>query len=346
MTQNPPLVSAIVLNWNGKRIIESCLDSLLRQSHVPLEVIVVDNGSTDGSLALLKDKYASRVRIFENPRNLGFAGGCNVGIRAARGEYIALLNSDATAEQRWVEELLKAMQRSPNIGMCCGKTYFAHREGILENTGHIVFRDGLGRGRGRLEKDEGQYDKQDSVLCPTGCAAFYRKDMMEAAGLFDEKFFAYADDIDVGFRGRLLGYDCAYVPTAVAYHELSASFGMLSPLKAYLLERNRLWVLIKCFPLKHLAAAPFHTLARYVYIFYGILNRVGPVAKYVKKTSPLSLLMIFVKVYFSTLVNLPYLLAERHKVMKTRKATNEDFESWLDHFGVSARDVALNEVSY
>jgi len=341
-----PLVTAVVLNWNGQRIIERCLDSLLAQTHPSLEIIVVDNGSSDGSLALIKDRYEGKVRIFENQSNLGFAGGCNVGIRAARGTYIALLNSDAYAAPEWLEELLKVMAPDPRFGVGCGKTYFAHRDGILENTGHVVFRDGLGRGRGRLERDEGQYDQETSSLCPMGCAALYRKEMLEAAGLFDEKFFAYADDIDVGFRGRWLGYECVFVPGAHAWHELSASFGMLSPLKAYLLERNRLWVIVKCFPKRYIAMAFFHTLMRYLYIVYGIVRRVGPVSKYVTKTSSLSLILIFLKVYLSTLWHLPYLLRERRDLLRKRKASVQDFEGWLNRYGISARDVALNEVSY
>jgi len=336
----------VVLNWNGLRIIENCLDSLLRQTYSNLEIVVVDNGSTDDSLALIKNRYGSKVKILENGRNLGFAGGCNVGIRAAQGEYIALLNSDATADEAWVAESLKAIHGVARMGMACGKTYFAYKEGTLENTGHIVFRDGLGRGRGRLQKDRKQFDDQDTILCPTGCAAFYRKRALEEVGLFDEKFFAYADDIDVGFRLRLLGYECAYVPSAIAYHELSASFGMLSSLKAYLLERNRLWVVIKCFPLPQLIAAPWHTVTRYFYMIYGVLGRIGPVAQYVQKTSLLSLAWIFLKVYFSTLFHLPYLLAERREIMRTRKTTNADFEKWLRDYGVNARDVALKDVSY
>jgi len=340
------LVSAIVLNWNGKRIIRDCLDSLLRQTYKPLEIIVVDNGSKDGSLEMIKETYRSGFLILENSCNLGFAEGCNVGIRKAQGEFIVLVNSDATLKENWAEEMVRAVQKDSQIGMVAGKIFFTGREGVLENTGHVVFRDGMARGRGRLEKDKGQYDKIDRIFCPNGCAALYRKAVMEEAGLFDAAFFAYADDIDVGFRIRMLGYECVYAPQAIAYHELSGSFGMLSPLKAYLLERNRLWVLIKCFPLPHLAIAPFYTIQRYFYHFYGMLRKQGPAAQYAAKISKLSLIGIALKVYFSTVWHLPYLLMERRKVMRKCKISVAEFENWLRVYGMTAREVALNEISY
>lgn len=340
------MVSAIVLNWNGKDVTPECVESLLRQSYGLREIIVVDNGSTDGSLELIRREFGARVKIVENARNLGFAGGCNVGIRAAAGEYIALINSDATLDTEWMSELVKGIERTPSMGMAACKIYFAGQEGILENTGQVVTRDGLGRTRGRLEKDVGQYDHRSAVLCPSGCAALYRRKMLDEIDLFDERFFAYADDIDIGIRGRLLGYKCFYIPTAVAYHKLSASFGLLSSFKAYLVERNRLWVLIKCYPLRHLAAAPLHTLVRYGYHFYGIFRHRGPAARFVEKISLWNLLGIMIKVYLSTLWNLPHLLRERRKIWRQSKADAREFELWLKQYGISARDAALNEISY
>lgn len=339
-------VDVIVLNWNGNQIIRSCLDSLLAQDYPAFNLIVVDNGSEDGSLEMIKRDYSGRLRIIENGRNLGFAGGCNVGMRAAKGEFILLVNSDARLEKNWITEAVQALRAEPKAGMCAGKIYFEGKKNILENTGHVVYRDGLGRGRGRLEEDRGQYDNLPTIFCPNGCAALYRRELMERIGMFDEAFFAYADDIDVGFRGRLIGYECVYAPSAVAYHHLSASFGMLSPLKAFLLERNRLWVLIKCFPLPHLLRAPFYTFQRYVLHIYGMLRNKGPAAHYVEKLSTLSLMWIACKVYLSTAWHLFYLLGERRKVMKTCVVSSAEFEVWMREYGLTAREVALNEISY
>ncbi|MFZ5801921.1 MAG: glycosyltransferase family 2 protein [Candidatus Omnitrophota bacterium] len=340
-----PKISAIVLNWNGMEVIAECLDSLLAQTYAEREILVVDNGSTDGSLAMIREKYGAHVTVIENGKNLGFAEGCNVGIRASNGELILLVNSDATLQPNWMDQAVKAFSE-PRVGMAAGKIFFYDARNVIENTGHIISADALGRGRGRLEKDEGQYDRDLYVFCPNGCAAVYRRSMMEEIGLFDRWMFAYADDIDVGFRGRLAGYECAYVPSAIAYHRLSASFGLLSPFKAFLVERNRLWVLIKCFPFRYLLAAPFYTFMRYAYHFYGICHRIGPASRYVQKISLLSLLGIALRVYGSTLWHLPRLLAERFRIQGRRHLSARAFGELLKQYGMSAKDVALREISY
>lgn len=341
----PGLVSIVVLNWNGKDVIFECLDSLLRQTYRSFEVVLMDNGSTDGSLKLIREKYGRSIVIVESLTNVGFAEGCNIGIRASQGEFIALVNSDATLEPAWIDEMIRGL-RDPQVGMCASKIFYDGRRDLIENTGQTITRDGLGRTRGRLEKDEGQYDSIPEVFCPSGCAGFYRRSMLEACGLFDPLFFAYADDIDVGLRGRLLGYQCRFVPKAVAFHKLSASFGLLSPLKAYLVERNRLWVMIKCFPLRHVLQAPWYTLTRYFYHFYGILHRQGPAAHFVKKSSLPQLAWIALKVYASTLWHLPYLWKERRKVWKKSKVSAREFEGWLRQFGLDSKEAALKELSF
>ena len=339
------LVSAIVLNWNNKEVIFPCLDSLLRQTYEQHEIILVDNGSQDGSLEAIKERYAKRLRIVENGKNLGFDEGVNIGIRASDGEFIALLNSDAVAERDWIEHLVRGIQGAGQIGMCASKIYLADQEGVLDNTGEILYRDALGRGRGRLEKDRGQYDVDGRVLCPSGCAGFYRRQMLEEMGLFDKHFFAYAEDIDVGLRGRLLGYECVYISQAVVFHKLSISSGLVSDLKAFYVERNRMWVTIKCFPFRYLLLCPFYTLIRYGYHLYGLFRREGPASKYIEQLSFLRLVFVIIKVYLSTLWFLPYLLSERRRIRKNSKVTSPTFGLWLREFGMSARDAALSELS-
>ena len=340
------LVSVIVLNWNSNEVVFECLDSLLRQSFRSFEIVLVDNGSTDGSLDLIRERYGSLITIVTNSVNLGFAEGCNIGIRASRGEFIALFNSDATAESFWLEELVKGLQSDPLVGMCASKIYLYGQNVVIDNTGQMITRDGLGRTRGRLEKDVGQYDRVSEVLCPSGCAGLYRRSMLEEIGLFDRRFFAYADDIDIGLRGRLLGLKCLYIPTAVAHHRLSTSLGPLSSFKVYLVERNRLWVLIKCFPLRYLLQAPFYTLLRYFYNLSGIFRQQGPAARFVKRTSLWKILWLTIKGYLSTLWYLSSLLGERRKISEKSRTSVREFGTWLRSFGLSAKEGALNEVSF
>jgi len=338
-------VSTIVLNWRTRDVIERCIDSLLVQTYINHEIVVVDNGSHDGSLEIIKGKYAFKIKLIENQKNLGFDEGVNTGIRNSEGEFIALLNSDAIAKEDWIANLVSAIKTSDSIGMCASKTYLMGRDNTLDNTGEVICRDGLGRGRGRLEKDTGQYDQNKEVLCPSGGAAFYRRKMLDEIGYFDSHFFIYGDDIDVGLRSRLIGYECVYVSNAIVYHDLSTTFGVVSPLKAYLVERNRLWVVLKCFPLRHLMMTPFYTMVRYFYHFLGLFSGQGPAARYAKKNNPLTLFLIILKAYFSTLWFFPYLMTERMKIMRKRKLTNKQFEENLKKYSITVQNAALNELS-
>ncbi|MFA6599821.1 MAG: glycosyltransferase family 2 protein [Candidatus Omnitrophota bacterium] len=338
------LVSSVVLNWNGKDIILPCLRSLLAQTYLAHEIILVDNGSSDGSFELIEQEFRGRLVILRHPKNLGFAEGVNTGAAHSRGEFLALLNSDAVADKNWLEELVRKMKSEDAIGMCASKVYLADRQGILDNTGELLGRDGLNRTRGRLEEDRGQYDSSHDVLAPSGCAALYRRNMFDQIGGFDKYFFAYGDDMDLGLRGRMRGYRAAYVPKAIVYHKLSASAGVVSSFKAYHVERNRLWIVLRCFPLRHLVFSPLYTAVRYFYSLCGLLNKKGPAAQFAKKSSPLALIAILLKVYLSTLLFLPYLLRERSKIQKTSRWKYPEFEDCFRRYGLSARDAALREV--
>lgn len=288
--------------------------------------------------------YGGAVKILRNGKNLGFPGGVNAGISSSGGEFIALLNSDAYAEKDWLEKMIAAIRLSEKTGMCACKIYLHDRPRILDNTGEVLYRDGLNRPRGRLEEDTGQYDSDKKVLCPSGCAALYRRTLLDEVDKFDERFFLYGEDLDIGLRGRMLGYECMYVPGAVAFHRLSASAGTLSSLKAFYVERNRLWVLIKCFPLPNLLASPGYTVVRYLYILYGLLSRKGPASQYAKQTPGIYLAWILIRAYFSTLWHLPYLLNERSRWKKKNKISLQEFNRWLRIYGISAKDAALKDV--
>jgi GT2 family glycosyltransferase len=340
-----PLVSIAVVNWNGKSIICGCLDSLIAQSYLNREIILVDNASTDGSVELIEETYRGVIQILKNRTNLGFAQAVNQAVESARGEWMALLNSDAAADPDWLKELMGEAVSSPVIGMCAGKTYLANRDRLIDNMGAVISRDGLGRGRGRLEQDTGQYDRPERALCPSGCAALYRKAMLDEIGGFDARFFMYADDIDVGLRARLDGYECQYVPSAVVKHQYSISAGAASSMKVFLVERNRLWVVIKTFPLRYLMASFYFTALRYFFHCYATLaKKRGPIAQYGNRFVLLKLVAMLLRTYGSTLRHLPCLLAERKRVMRHRRVSSKTFGSWLRTFGISARDVAFKEL--
>ncbi len=338
-----PLATVIVLNWNGEKILEECLQSLKAQTYSPLEVIVVDNGSSDHSVTLVKDKFGF-VRLLQNPTNLGFAAGNNVGIRAAHGDYIALLNNDATADPRWVEELVKAAEADPGVGMCASKIYSSEERGILDSAGGLlIYLDGLSRGRGRLEQDFGQYEKVEEVLLPSGCACLYRRAMLDDIGSFDEDFFAYSDDTDLGLRGRLAGWKCLYVPTAVAYHRYSSTTGRYSPLKAFLAERNRFWVAVKNFPLPLIMFSPMYTLWRLILHAYAVFANRGVTGKFTQQYTLGTLLLVILKAYMSATTGLPKMWRKRRLIQKTRKVPWWAMYAWLKVYRISAAELALKE---
>ena len=249
MIAGGPLVSVVVVNWNGRPYVADCLASLARQTYPHVEIVVVDNGSTDGSLELLRGDWGARIHLVAEPVNRGFAGGNNVGMRAAKGAYVALLNNDAVADPRWIERLVEAAEADATVGMCASKIFVQGRDRVLDSAGLLLSLDGIGRGRGRLEPDHPRFARAEDALVPSACAALYRRAMLDEIGLFDEDFFAYCEDSDLGLRGRLAGWRCRYAPGAVVHHRYSATTSPYSPFKAFHVERNRIWVVVKCYPL-------------------------------------------------------------------------------------------------
>jgi GT2 family glycosyltransferase len=337
-------VSVIILNYNGREYIEECLDSVLRQTYRDREVIVVDNGSTDGSLEVIKEKFVGKIKLIENKNNLGFAEGNNIGISSATGTYIALLNNDAVADATWLDELVGAAQRSDStFGMWASKIFFYDNRKIIDTAGHLIYPDGLNRGRGKGETDTGQYDKEEEVFFPSGCAALYSKRMLDQIGLFDPDFFAYGDDTDVGLKARIAGWKCLYVPTAIVYHRSSATAGRYSTLKAYLVERNRVWILIKYFPLRHILLSPLYTFVRLILQSYGSLTGIGAAGRFTEHYSRWKLISVLLKVYLDATRGSLKMISKRLALKKIKRTSTSEFSLWIKRFGMSAREIALRD---
>lgn len=333
----------VVVNWNGAAHLPDCLGSIARQSYPSLQIIVVDNGSTDGSVEILRSTYGNRVHLIESPVNLGFASGNNLGIRAATGAYVALLNNDAVADAGWVEALVQAAEADPRVGMCASKIYVRGQPGVLDSAGLLLSRDGVGRGRGRLERDDGRFAREEDALVPSGCAALYRRAMLDAIGLFDEDFFAYCEDTDLGLRGRLAGWRCRYVPGAVVFHTYSGSSAPYSPFKAFQVERNRIWVVVKCFPLSLMAGSVGYTLARYLVQAYGTLSGRGAAARMAGETSRWSMASILLRAYGAALARLPRMWSRRRRVQAMRTVTHREVRSWFRAHHLGLTELALKD---
>jgi len=241
-----PAVTVVIPNFNGWRFLPTCLDSLRRQTLQNHEVIVVDNGSTDGSVELLAQRYPEVQVIIPRDNRSFFSGAVNAGIRAARADVVFLLNNDTEADERCLEALLAGLDAHPECGMAAAKMRLFDRRDVLNAAGDFYGADGIPGNLGVWEADVGQYDGVTYVFSPCGGAAAYRKSLFADVGGFDEDFIGYCEDVDLGWRAQLAGYRCLFVPGAVVYHRLSATGG--GPLASYYTGRNTIWVIVKDVP--------------------------------------------------------------------------------------------------
>jgi GT2 family glycosyltransferase len=338
-----PAFSVIILNWNGRHLLEECLDSVLAQTFADFETIVVDNGSTDGSVDFLNERWGGKVKIVSLPSNAGFAGGNNAGIRAARGRYAVLLNNDTAVDPGWLVALHRATSRHPEAGMFTPKILNYYRRDEIDNTGHLVYPDGLARGHNRLERDDGRFDFEEEAFYPSGCAAVYKKEMFDEIGLLDESFFAYGEDVDLGLRARWAGWKCYYVPDALVFHKYSATAGEYSPQKVFLVERNRFWILLKNFPVREIVLSPFWTGYRYWMHLMGALSGRGASGKFAREYSLGWLFLTVGKAEAAALAGLPRVFRERRKRKMFRKISDSSFRDLLRRFRMGAREAAFRE---
>jgi GT2 family glycosyltransferase len=219
-------LSVVIVNWNSRDDLRACLSSLRTQSHQDLQVIVVDNGSTDGSVEMVEGEFPE-VTLLAEAENLGFAEACNRGIAASTEEWVAMLNNDAIARPDWARELAQAAAAAPPAcGMLQSLLLYLDRPTIVNSTGIELTRKGQGRDRdiGKVHEPTTQLEE---IFCPTAGAAAYRRTMLEAirlpSGYFDRDHFLYYEDMDLGWRARLAGWSASYVPRSVVLHKFHGS---------------------------------------------------------------------------------------------------------------------------
>jgi GT2 family glycosyltransferase len=333
-----PEVSVIVVNWNRCELLRACLQSLCSQCRdgYLFEIIIVDNGSVDGSVEMLKHEFSNRdnicVHLIVNQENRGFCAANNQGISAARGRFIALLNNDAEAEPGWISALRRAFEISPEVGMAASKILVHNNRQKIDKVGHQIYPDGLSRGRGCGELDFGQYDRFEDTLWPDGCAAMYRKKMLDEIGGFDEDFFAYADDAELGLRARIAGWRCIYVPTAVVFHHRGATLGVTSLYRLALIERNRILLAAKLFPWSLLCLNSLYYLARIaVGLRAAILNK-GEISRYVGVWGKINAAAALIRGDVEAIGMLPRMLRKRRDIDNIRKLSPGQVRALiLDH---------------
>ncbi len=307
-------VSIVVPNWNGMRFVGMCLDSLAKMDFEDYEVIVVDNGSSDGSREMIEQQYPE-VRLLKLPDNMGFAIACNEGIKASSAEYIVLLNNDIEVTPDWLKELYGGMERHPECGMGTTKMMFLDQRDVFYNTGDLFHSWSSGGGRGQGEKDLGQYEREEYVFGACAGAGIYRREFFNQVGLFDEDFFIFAEDVDLNMRGQLQGLKAVYLPKAKVYHIGTATVGLYSDRYVYLCKRNDIWVFIKNYSLqmyfKYLLSIWQHQFSDIKYFTYRGQGQV------------------LLKSKWDALKMLPQMLFRRSQIQRTRTSPDSQIEGHI-----------------
>jgi GT2 family glycosyltransferase len=309
----------VIPSWNGAYFLGECLRSLTAQTS-RAHIIVVDNGSTDGSAELVSEQYPDAT-LLTLPSNRGFAGAVNVGIGHALrlgAEYVALLNNDAVAEPDWLERLIECADRHPEAGIVTPK--FLLSDGVhIDSTGDFYSSWGWAYPRGRDEVDQGQYDGPElrEVFCGSGGASLFRARMLEEVGLFDEDYFAYLEDQDLGFRAQLMGWRARYEPGARAYHRMMGTSTRITHFGRYHAIRNCIYLYVKNLP------APLFW--RYLPKF--LIGLALMAANDVRRRR----FRAIAGAYFDAAANLPAIRAKRRGVQASRRVAVDYIDSIIVH---------------
>lgn len=326
-----PIVTVVVATLAADDALTDCLRSLENQTFKKFEVIVVDNSGA-------RRATGSGAKIIANDRNRGFGAAMNQGFYASTAPYLATLNDDAVADPKWLQTLVAAAEARPAAGMFASQVRLNERE--LDSAGMLIAADGSSKQRGHGEAP-GDFATSGDALLPSGSAALYRRKMLDQIGLFDESFFLYCEDTDLGLRARRAGWECEYVAEAKVEHRYSHSAGRASLLKAYYVERNRIYTAIKNFPLTMLLGLPVAAAARYFWHVGSMIEGVGKAAEFRQAGSSLSLLPFVVfRAHVSALYRLPMLWQKRREISRTARLTTGEFRTLLKKNSIGLRQVA------
>lgn len=305
-----PLLSIVIPTWNGRELLGICMPALKRQTFGDFETVVVDGGSTDGSVEWLRSNYPE-ARVIELEINRGFAAAVNRGIKAARGDVVVLLNNDTEAEPGWLRALVEAMDRDPEAGIFASRVLQYHDRERIDSAGDKLglLADQIGHGL----PDGAEYQRPRYVVSACAAAAAYRSEVFERVGLFDERFISYLEDVDMGVRAAYAGFPTLYVPDAVIYHMGSATANRMNHTKVRLLLRNSLFLFFQYMPPG-------------VLLRWGLFMLAWPFAYTLRSRVPLRLAFAAL---FGLVRALPEVLRRRRQVRGTAVLDDEDFRRLL-----------------
>ena len=317
------------------RLLE-CLDALDRQTRREFDVVLIDNSGR--GLARGLDGRPG-VRVIANASNRGFGAAINQALAVSGAPYLAALNDDAAPHPGWLDALVSALENRPDAGMCASSVRL-FGEDRLDSAGMLVARDGSSRQRGHGRPPD-DFPVIEEALLPSASAALYRRAMLEEIGGFDESFFLYCEDTDLGLRARWAGWKCLYAPDAAVDHHYSHSAGGASPLKAYYVERNRLFVALKNFPAAMLAACPLYALARYFWHAWYLLSGRGSAARFrAEGNAGLKMAWYVARAHACLPAHARRLWRQRREIRARARITPRVFQRLLRAYSIGPRRVA------
>lgn len=334
MKDKLPLVSIIIVNWNGGQMFNNCLKSLEDLDYPKWELILVDNGSKDKSQYLIEkhNLKCQRYELIQNKTNLGFAEPNNQGYKVSKGKYILLLNNDTKIKSDFLRIMVEKMEEEPRVGVSQPKIYLMEKPGYLDNTGSYITKTGLLKHEGFLEKDGSRFGKEKEIFAAKGACMLIRREIVKKVGLFDKDFFAYFEESDFCWKSWILGYSTIYYPKTYIFHKLGATSKKMNQISVNFHSlKNRVSALIKNLEFKNLfVILPTHI---FILIFIGIF--------YLIRFEFSKAKMVFSAIYWN-IVHLTKLLSERKKIQKLRVFSDDEIfkkvgRSWpigemLNHF--------------
>lgn len=337
-------ITVVVVNWNRRDLLAACLRSLAAQRGAAFEVVLVDNGSSDGSLEMVRRDFQANpgfpLRVIENTENRGFCGANNQGFAASSSPFVALLNNDAEACPDWLASLRGIFDGRPEVGMAASKILVWEDRTRIDKAGHLIYPDGQNRGRGTGQRDIGQFDRVEEVLWPDGCAAMYRREVINCIGGFDEDFFAYADDAEFGLRARIAGWKCLYVPEAVVWHRRGATLGLASTRRLELIERNRVLLAVKLFPWSLLWLNVAYYMARILAGLGAGATDAGEMRRFPGWRGKLRVAAALLSADWQALKLLPKMLRKRRELGRYRKLSPRQVRELLLRNRISLEELS------
>jgi GT2 family glycosyltransferase len=309
-----PLVSIVIVSWNGRHHLPACLAAVAAQTGVAAETIVVDNGSTDGTAEFVRAEYPW-VRLVVLPENRGFTGGNNAGVREARGRYLAFLNNDTVAAPDWLSRLIGGLDEADGFSLVTSRIVYMYDPEVIDSAG-----DGMLRWGGAFKRLHGAPAstalETREVFGACGAAFLMPKALFEELGGFDDRFFASHEDVDLSYRARLRGHRCRYVADAVVHHHGSATLGRVSPFAVFHGQRNLEWVYLKNTPTSLLLRTlPGH-----------LLYTAAAAAHFAR----LGLFGTFLRAKVAALGGMPRVLRDRAQIQRSRTVETAAIEQHLE----------------